>query len=234
MKIKVVNLILIMLVLASTLVAMAFLPDVVPVHFDIHGEADRWGSKYELLIIPAVLSLIWIIGDKSITFFVKNSGNSDDGKLKSDAVSNEKTLDKTLTITYAIMAVVNLSLIYMTFSNLDNSTLPEIDVIKIIIMLMGLMFIGLGNLMPKTRINAVLGFRLPWTSYNDNTWRKSNLFAGVTSMITGALLVVFGLIFEGIVAAIIMIGLMILSSIIMTVYAYLLYKKEKGNDVSKK
>jgi uncharacterized membrane protein len=219
-----------MIVLASTLIAMAFLPDIIPVHFDIHGDVDRWGSKYELLIIPATLSLIWGIGEKSITFFVKRLGDSDDGKHKSDAANNEKILGRTLTITYAVMAVVNLSIIYMTFSNLDNSTLPEIDVIKIIIMLMGLMLFGLGNLMPKTRINSVIGFRLPWTSYNDNTWRKSNFFAGVTSMITGALFVIFGLIFDGFVAAIIMISLMLVSVVIITVYAYLVYRKEKSND----
>ena len=82
MKTKVVNLILIMIVLASTLIAMAFLPDIIPVHFDIHGEVDRWGSKYELLILPGVLALMWSICDKSIGFFLKNEKNKDDEKLK--------------------------------------------------------------------------------------------------------------------------------------------------------
>ena len=78
MKTKVVNLILIMIVLASTLIAIAFLPDIVPMHFDIHGEADRWGSKYELLILPAVLALMWSIGDKSISFLSKTVRVNDD------------------------------------------------------------------------------------------------------------------------------------------------------------
>ena len=217
MKTKVVNLILIMIVLASTLIAIAFLPDIVPMHFDIHGEADRWGSKYELLILPGVLALMWSICDKSIGFFLKNEKNKDDEKLKSDALNNEKVLGKTLTVTYAIMAAVNLGLIYFTFSKLDNSTLPQVDVIKILVMLVGLLMIGLGNLMPKTRINGALGFRLPWTCYNDNTWRKSNLFAGIVGMIVGLLLVVVGIIFEGLIAAIIMLALMVASTITMSV-----------------
>ena len=232
MKTKVVNLILIMLVLASTLVAMALLPDIIPVHFDIQGEVDRWGSKYELLLIPAVLTLIWSIGDKSIGFFSKKLKGSDDEKLESDAINNEKVLGKTLTYIYAVMAVVNIGLIYLTFSKLDNSTLPQVDVIKILVMLIGLLMIGLGNLMPKTRINGALGFRLPWTSYNDNTWRKSNLFAGAIGMIVGALLVAVGLIFEGLVAAIIMLCLMVASTVVMSVYAYVIYKKEKENENS--
>ena len=234
MKTKVVNLILIMIVLASTLIAIAFLPDIVPMHFDIHGEADRWGSKYELLILPAVLTLMWSIGDKSISFLSKTVRVKDDEKLKSDALNNEKVLGKTLTVTYAIMAAVNLGLIYLTFSKLDNSTLPQVDVIKILVMLVGLLMIGLGNLMPKTRINGALGFRLPWTCYNDNTWRKSNLFAGAIGMIVGLLLVVVGIIFEGLIAAVIMLALMVASTITMSVYAYLVYKKEKANDLSEK
>jgi uncharacterized membrane protein len=132
------------------------------------------------------------------------------------------------------MAAVNLGIIYLTFSKLDNSTLPQVDVIKILVMLIGLLMIGLGNFMPKTRINGALGFRLPWTCYNDNTWRKSNLFAGSMGMIVGALIVAVGLIFEGLIAAVIMLALMVASTITMSVYAYLVYKKEKTNDLSEK
>ena len=234
MKTKVVNIILILIIFASTLIAIAFLPDIVPVHFDVNGNVDREGSKYELLILPATLALIWMLGDKSIGFFVKMTSDTDDGKLSSDASNNEKTLSKTLTITYAIMAAANLAVIYMTFANLEDSALPEVDVIKIIVMLMGLMMIGLGNFMPKTRINSVIGFRLPWTSYNDNTWRRSNLFAGVTSMIAGALIAIFGLAFKGVIAVMIMLGIMVVSASVMTVYAYTVYRKEKQNELFEK
>ena len=234
MKTKVVNLILIMIVLASTLVAITFLPDTVPVHFDIAGEVDRWGSKYELLILPAALALIWVFGERSINIFTEKFKDADDGKASSDAAANEKALNSTVTITYAVMAVANIFVIYNTFANLGDSTLPEIDAIKVIVLLMGLMFIGLGNFMPKTRINSAMGLRLPWTAYNDNTWRKSNLFAGIASMITGALIILFALIFEGMVAAVIMLGVVAVSSVTMSVYAYLVYKKEKQNELSEK
>ena len=201
-------------------------------HFDIAGEVDRWGSKYELLILPAALALIWIFGERSINIFIGKFKGTDDGKAGSDAAANEKALSSTVTITYAIMAVANFGVIYTTFANLGDSTLPEIDMIKIIVMLLGLMFIGLGNFMPKTRINSYMGLRLPWTAYNDNTWRKSNLFAGIASMIAGALIILFALIFKGIVAAVIMLVIIAISSVTMSVNAYIVYKKEKENDLS--
>ena len=36
--------------LIGTAFSMQFLPDKVPMHFDISGNVDRWGSKYEMVI----------------------------------------------------------------------------------------------------------------------------------------------------------------------------------------
>ena len=37
------------------LTALLFLPDSIPVHYNAAGAADRWGSKYEMLIFPGLL-----------------------------------------------------------------------------------------------------------------------------------------------------------------------------------
>ena len=226
MKTEVVNIIIILIILASTLIAIAFLPDIVPVHFDAYGNPDREGSKYELLILPASLFLVWILGDKSVKFFTKNT-KADDEKQENDAKINEKAIDTTLTITCAIMAVINLGVIYTTFSHLESYSLPEIDIVKIVTILLGLMFIGVGNFMPRTRTNSFIGFRCKWTMYNDNTWRKSNLFTGIVMMIMGVLLVVEGFIFKGVVAALIMIVLLVVFIPMLMIYAYRIYVKEK-------
>ena len=58
MKTKVVKIALLFISIASTLVAICLLDDVVPVHFNAFGEVDRWGSKYELLVLPLVLFFV--------------------------------------------------------------------------------------------------------------------------------------------------------------------------------
>ena len=35
---------------AGTAAALGFLPETVPLHYDIAGSVDRFGSKYELLV----------------------------------------------------------------------------------------------------------------------------------------------------------------------------------------
>lgn len=231
MKTKLVNLIIILLIFATTLAAILLLPDGdVPVHFGPAGEPDMWGSKYTLFVVPAVALLTWILADRGINVFTKKPMDADQEKAESDIRTNKKAVDSTITAMSAILLFVNFGVIYMTFQNLPSYNLPEVDVVKALAMLLGLLMIFMGNIMPKTRANSLIGFRCRWTMYNEITWRKSNLFAGVCGMICGAIGIVLALIFDGFVAVMIWFALMLCASAVMLAYAYNVYKKEKNND----
>lgn len=230
MKTKLVNLIIILVIFATTLAAILLLPDGdVPTHFGPTGEPDDWGSKYTLLILPASVLLIWILADRNINVFTKNLKEIDEDKAESHIRTNQKAVHTTITALALVMMLLNFVIIYLTFSHLPSYNLPVIDTFKIIAVLIGLMLIFMGNIMPKTRTNSLVGLRCKWTMYNDNTWRKSNFFAGVCSMISGALAVVAGLAFSGIVAVMILFGVMICATVVMLVYACAIYNKEQGN-----
>ncbi len=51
-----------------TAVALRFMPDIVPLHYNFAGEIDRWGSKYEHFLMP-VLLIVWVILMQVITYF---------------------------------------------------------------------------------------------------------------------------------------------------------------------
>lgn len=48
--------------LIVTLVVLRFMPDSVPMHYDVMGEIDRWGSKYENLIFPIIIIAMTFFG----------------------------------------------------------------------------------------------------------------------------------------------------------------------------
>ena len=61
----VILLILALLPLIITAIALPFMPDTIPAHRSLGGVVDRWGSKYEMLLLPAIalvtgLFLMWI------------------------------------------------------------------------------------------------------------------------------------------------------------------------------
>ncbi len=43
---------LLILSVISTSVTIIISPDIIPAHYNVHGEVDRFGSKYENLIFP--------------------------------------------------------------------------------------------------------------------------------------------------------------------------------------
>ena len=53
-KIKNYFYVLMFLPLVASLIALQFLPNVIPAHYNINNVVDRWGSKYEILILPVV------------------------------------------------------------------------------------------------------------------------------------------------------------------------------------
>ena len=45
---------LVLLTFVVTGIFLTVAPDQIPVHYNIHGEIDRWGSKYEFLVFPFI------------------------------------------------------------------------------------------------------------------------------------------------------------------------------------
>lgn len=229
MKIKLANLIVILAVLIATVIIIIPLPDSVPVHFDIHGVADRWGSKYELLLMPGVMLAMlgfWVGSEKKLL----NLTDADDEKKAAEAENNKKVFNLTFSACTLLFTVLNFLFLNNTISQLEGDTGASVDVMRTVAITMGITFIFLGNFMPKAKNNPNVGFRLPWTRYNDVTWYKCNRMSGIAMVIYGLITTAIGIIFSGITSFIIMLALLLVNIIFLTVYAYLVYRKERKNE----
>ena len=231
MKIKIINVAILLITLVSTLVILSYMPDQIPVHFDFEGVADRWGSKYEMLIMPVVMAAmlgLWFVTDLT---HGKRMLDSPDEKQRAEARMNIKVMNITFTVISVMFMLLNFSFLYLSYSQLDGSSTIEIDIMKLVVIVMGLAMAVMGNFMPKTKSNSRMGLRLPWTRFNDVTWQKSNRFAGIVTMIHGLISALAGIIFKGTTAMLIMLVTLSVVLPIMIVYAYLVYQDEvkRGN-----
>ena len=226
MKIKIVNIAILLLTLCGTLVAISDMPDMIPVHFDISGVADRWGSKYEMLIPPGIMLLMlgfWFGCDAT---FRKKSVDSPDEKERAEDLANIKVLNITFTVVSVMFMILNTIFLYMSYTQLDSSAPVQVDIMRIATVVMGISFIALGNFMPKTRNNGNVGFRLPWTRYNDVTWNKCNRMGGIVLVVSGVVITLGALIFSGTVPMIIMSVAFGVSLVFLLIYAYVVYSNE--------
>ena len=231
---KILKWILCILTVLSTVFMLFILPDTVPVHFDINGTADRWGSKFELLILPAILIACALCIDPILESYRKKAEEADDEKKKAEHLSNAKVLNITGIATMCLFFVMNIVTLYTTYEQVTpENYLPKIDILRVVGFIMGIMIIVLGNYMPKTRNNPNIGFRFPWTRYNDVTWNKSNRFASYILMIAGAVSAICSLFVSGALAAFLSVLALMITLPIIMIYAYIIYREEKRkNDES--
>ena len=146
------------------------LPESVPTHFDGTGQADGWSSRgFAVFGLPLfVLLLHWICIAAVVA----------DPKAKN---LSRKILHLTLWISPAVSLFAGMS-IYGTV--LD----APINTARIANLLLALMFIAIGNYLPKCTPNYTVGIKLPWTLHDEENWRRTHRFAGFLWMIGGVLL----------------------------------------------
>lgn len=218
MKIKKITYAVFMLLpLAVTAVALLFLPEQIPAHYGAGMMVDRWGSKYETLIFPIEILGLGLL----MLLFAKLAG-----KVEKKGGNNEKI---TLNIGLAVMLVFNALdyyILYISLNRVTNLSEIPVDMYSLIVSLFGIAFVIVGNILPKTRKNSLIGFRTAWTVKNDITWKKCQLFGGITMIIAGLLIALGGMfVFKGISAIFCMLAVMTVMIVADVVYSYFIMKK---------
>ncbi len=210
-----------------TAFAVQVMPDTVPMHYNMEGEIDRWGSKYENFIFPSMIvgmSLFWQV---FIWFYDKKARNADNDKERAEAEANGKVIKIAAVATNIMFTIMQCFFLYGAFVEAaTNATHAAIDIGKVSCVLLGLLFIVLGNFMPKARKNSALGVRTTWSMYNDITWMKSNRCGAVLFVAVGVLDIVTAFLVEANMATVLMLVYILIMAVSITVYSYKVYKVE--------
>lgn len=197
--------------LAVTLTSFFFMPDEVPVHFDLNNNVDRWGSKYELLILPFVIIVIGIV-------FLLAARHLDK---KEDNGSNNFNVLTTVTI--AILGLFNVLTyytLYIAFTQIQDLGTPKINMFSLLTFTFGIVFIIIGNVVPKTKMNHFLGLRTKWSMSSEEAWKNSQRFGGYALIITGVITIILSFVLDGSASLFAMVMLLLVMVIVDTVYSY--------------
>lgn len=214
-KSKIFILVIMLLSIVATGISFAFLSDTIPTHIGIDGRPDQYGSKYFLLIFDAI---ILIIG--TIMIIVSKYSKSENYK---------KYLSIVGAFIEGVFFILLVTFIVYALSYKDNET--PFDVSKIIMIVFGLLFILMGNIMPKIKRNKTLGFKCKWSLYNDVTWQKTHRFVGYLGVMIGILSLLSGLFFKEMINFIILIILVATLMISTLIASHKYYKEEKSKEI---
>lgn len=179
------------------------LPAEIPTHFTIDGTPDNYSSKaFTVLFFPLFLLFIHWLCTIATSF---------DPKVKN---ISKKPITLVLMIC-PIMSIFLHTIIYLFALGI------KVDIPIIMCLFFGVIFIIIGNYLPKCRQNYTIGIRIPWTLNDEDNWNKTHRFAGILWTIAG--FVFLATAFLG--SFWIFIALVIIMVIVPIIYSFVLHKK---------
>lgn len=90
----------------------------------------------------------------------------------------------------------------------------------------GLLFVVIGNYLPKVKPNHTIGIRVIWTLQDEENWSATHRFSGRVWMAAGILCMLCGPFGESTVALVVYVGIIAVAAIVSVLYSYLFYKKK--------
>ncbi|MBQ8237766.1 MAG: DUF1648 domain-containing protein [Oscillospiraceae bacterium] len=207
---------LILLGFVLTGIFLTIAPDQIPAHYNIRGEVDRWGSKYEFLVMP-VINLLFGIFMAWLARFEGKKGRD----------MNERIVS---TMNNWILVLFNgLWLLFMwkaADARDPGGDLGDLTT-KIFLMLMMASFIPMGNIMPKAQRNSAFGLRTKWSTANDHCWQQSQRIGGYIMVATGFVGVIFTAVLPAAWGGYAMLALIIVMAIGSTWASYRIYMRSQ-------
>ncbi|HAH04808.1 MAG: hypothetical protein UV78_C0043G0015 [Parcubacteria group bacterium GW2011_GWA2_43_17] len=207
------EILLIILVLGAWAAGFYFysvFPETVPVHWNIAGEVDRYGSRFEgAFILPIVVTAMYLL-----FLFIPLI---DPKKEKYQQFQNVYHIFR-----YILILIMWVIYLIASFNGLGYNIRVEIWIPLTI----GLLFIILGNYMGKIKPNWFMGIRTPWTLSNDEVWNKTHRLGGKLFMLMGLLLMLSPVLPWQSLTLTLIIPVSIIA-LVPVVYSYLLYRKIK-------
>ena len=198
------------------------LPETIPTHFNIRGEADDWGDKSTLFLGPSIMAGVGLF-----TFFLlSNIKNFDPKRYKTE---DEGMFKKLALFMVGFLSVLAMIITYSATGGNTKSADENLNITKILLPFIGFAFSLMGWFMPKLHQNYFAGFKLPWTLENVDNWNETHKVAGKVWLYGGIAQAISTLILPNAAGIIIFLGLVLIMVIIPTVFSYRMFKN--GNQI---
>ena len=192
----------------ASLITSPHLPAIVPVHWNLRGQPDRWGSKYELLLagpgIILLIGLILVVTDRV------------DPRIRKE--DNPRPRREVGVWSLALLAALHVLLLAHTSGMLA-------DLPRAMSLALAAFCLFMGNVLTKIRPNSFAGIRTPWTLGSDEVWRATHRLGGHLFFATGLGGLVAALVTSGPVAIVLLTIGLLGTSLVSVGYSYVLFQK---------
>ena len=180
------------------------LPETMATHWNLQGEADGWSSRaFAVFGLPGILLAVNLL----LPFLLR-------------ADPKRENMSGAL-VTLTVWTIPALSLLCSGMTLARGLGYP-LRVERWVGIFMGLLFVIIGNYLPKTKQSYTMGIKLPWTLASEENWNRTHRLAGFLWVICGVFFIVMSFLGWSLAGFLIPLFVMIL---VPGAYSYLLYRK---------
>lgn len=166
----IISSIIILLPIVVGVLIWNYLPEQIAAHWSGAGTPDGWtGRSFTIFGIPIILFVVhWIC----VLFTARDPKNKDQSS-------------KIFNMVLWLLPITSLLVCGFTYAiALGN----DVNIGMMVRILLGLMFLILGNYMPKCKQNHTIGVKVTWALRNEENWNKTHRFTGRLWVFGGLLL----------------------------------------------
>ena len=185
------------------------LPDQVPIHFNLAGQADNYASKaFGAFILPLILAASNLV----LQFVLKNDPKREQGQPLRE-------------MSKWILPILSLLLTPVTLLIALGYDISIERVVPLFVLLLSLV---IGNYLPKCKHNYTVGIKIPWTLASEENWNRTHRLAGWVWSIASIVLLISAL--GGWFVTGISIVSILAMILIPVVYSFLFYKRTNAGE----
>lgn len=179
------------------------MPDTVVTHWGKDNVANGWSSKpFAVLGLPLLLLAVHIF---TLTVTLNDPKKQNIG-------------NKMLAFVFWLIPALSWVCCLMTYASAAGL---ELNIALTANMLMGIVFIVMGNYMPKSKQSYTVGIKLPWTLDSEENWSRTSRLAGKLWIAAGLIFIVNAFVGTASIVYIIIPALVIIPA----GYSFILFKK---------
>jgi uncharacterized membrane protein len=185
----------------------------IPIHWGVDGQPNGYAPKTVGLFLLPLITL----GVAAVFWAIPVIEPRQANILKSG-----KAYQAIWAGTLVLLAVIDLVTTAMALG-------ATFDIILIVFVAVGALFIVIGNYLPKVRPNYMVGIRTPWTLTSDLSWDRSHRIGGRLFVLEGILFIVLGLVRPASgTLIVVLIGGIVFMLVILFAYSYRVWKTDPG------
>lgn len=203
-KIYLLSIIVCMIPIVAGAIFYNQLPDQIATHWDFSGTPNGWSNKFVgVIVFPGILFIINLL----FPFIIKMDPK------------NQNLSEKIMGLIQWIMPFVTIFASSITLMSAMGIT---VKVQLISFLFIGLLFVIIGNYLPKISQSYTVGIKVPWTLHDEENWNKTHRFSGFLWVVCGLIMMITAFLPSGF-QVICFIVVLVATTLVPTIYSYILY-----------